>query len=89
MICASDDIQNAALPDNCTARVGETCDAYTCDYGYERNPDVISLNCTESGLWNLNLSVICTGLLCVFDFVINKIEMFEPSRNSSLLSRMS
>ena len=63
IICSSDSIDNAT--DTCTAKVGETCDTLTCNYGYHRNPDVGSLNCTESGDWNYNHSSICLGWLFV------------------------
>ena len=43
-------------------KVGETCDSFTCDRRYERNPEINSLNCTESGQWNYNLSTLCIGV---------------------------
>ena len=56
-------ITNVQLPDNCTAKVDEVCDGFTCGYGYERNTDVVALNCTESGNWNYNTSALCEGKL--------------------------
>ena len=58
-------ISNVQLPANCTAKVDEVCNGFTCGYGYETNNDVSSLNCTESGNWNYNVSILCKGNLYV------------------------
>ena len=42
--------------------VGAVCDNFTCDRGYERNPAIGLLTCTDSGQWNYNLSTLCVGL---------------------------
>ena len=54
-------IPNGRLPYSCKAMVGELCDDYICDRGYQRNVAVVALTCTESGNWNHNVSSLCLG----------------------------
>ena len=60
--CSSDELVGVQLPTNCTLTVGESCDNFTCKAGYEKNQAITSLNCTESGTWNQNVSSLCIGL---------------------------
>ena len=63
ILCATTDIKHATLSANCSSRPGESC-VYTCNYGYERNPQVAALTCTDdSGAWNHNLSSLCRGIV--------------------------
>ena len=55
-------IPNGRLPYNCKAKVDESCDNYSCDRGYQRNGALVGLTCTESGIWNLNVSDLCQGM---------------------------
>ena len=62
IVCPKD-IPNGELSDSCGRKVGDACTNFTCNYGYERNEEPVFLNCTESGSWTNNLSLLCTGLI--------------------------
>ena len=63
ILCGTTGIVHTTLSANCSSRPGESCD-YTCNYGYERNPQVAALTCTDdSGAWNHNLSSLCRGIV--------------------------
>ena len=55
-------IPNGHVSDECDTQVGgDSCDAFTCDYGYNETKDVGSFNCTEDGSWDYNVSLLCVG----------------------------
>ena len=58
--CSVDGLVNTQLPANCT-RLGGSCDDFECAYGYKKNESIASLNCSETGLWNIELSTLCVG----------------------------
>ena len=55
-------IPNGNLSDTCGTNVGDTCDNFTCDYGFKEAENVVHFNCTESGTWEYNLSALCIGM---------------------------
>ena len=57
-------ISNGNLSDTCGIHVGDSCDAFTCDYGYNETEGVLSFNCTEDGSWDFNGSSVCVGRYC-------------------------
>ena len=52
---------HVTLPVTCSLKSGEECNDFVCDSGYEKNSNVTSLTCTDSGVWSHNLSTICIG----------------------------
>ena len=57
-------IPNGNLSSICGNRVDDTCDNFTCDYGYRKTSDVDAINCTETGEWSKNVSLLCIGRHC-------------------------
>ena len=60
--CATS-ISNGDLPQDCTSRVDETCNGFTCISGYKRNEGVANLTCAESGQWSHDPSDLCIGVI--------------------------
>ena len=57
-------IPNGNLSSTCGNRVDDTCDNFTCDYGYHKTSDVDAINCTETGEWSKNVFLLCIGRHC-------------------------
>ena len=55
------EIPNGDIAGSCGIHVDDSCDDFTCDYGYRETLGVGTFNCTESGHWDYNLSLLCTG----------------------------
>ena len=53
-------ITNGELPATCGAHVNETCNNYTCNYGYHKTEH--TLQCMETGRWNHDTATLCQGL---------------------------
>ena len=49
------------VSETCGVNVGDTCDNFTCIYGYREEKAVTPFECTESGSWSYNVSSLCTG----------------------------
>ena len=54
-------IPNGNLSPSCGNRVDNTCDNFTCDYGYYKTSDVVAMNCTETGQWTNDVTLLCAG----------------------------
>ena len=57
VLCPAD-IDNGQLPVTCTRTVYEDCSNFTCNQGYEMNPEVTSLECNGNGVWS-NAKPVC------------------------------
>ena len=57
-------IPNGNLSATCGNRVDDTCDNFTCDYGYRKTNEVETMDCTEAGAWTYNVSLLCVGRYC-------------------------
>ena len=84
-------VSNGQLAAQCSIGVNATCDNITCDQGYTMNGDIISLVCTETGTWDLNISFQCnatmtSGWLSNFVLICAIVsESFEPCHEITVL----
>ena len=54
-------IPNGQLSDTCGVNVGDTCNNFTCDYGFHELTGIQPFDCTEQGTWDYNMSSLCIG----------------------------
>ena len=54
-------IPNGEISQTCGNRVDDTCDNFSCDYGYHKTDMVDTFNCTDSSDWSYNVSLLCIG----------------------------
>ena len=60
------EIPNGNLSDTCIdSKVGDHCDNFTCDSGFEATENVGQFSCTEDGTWDYDLTTLCIGNSCL------------------------
>ena len=66
-------IPNGNLSDTCGRKVGDSCNTFTCDYGYHEETGVEPFNCTDAGTWDYNLTTLCIGKYSMYTTTDNMV----------------
>ena len=64
-------IPNGNISYTCGRKVGDSCNTFTCDYGYHEETGVEPFNCTDAGTWDYDLSTLCIGKCSMYTPIDN------------------